>query len=158
MPDYNIYIHSDTSGSGKKKTTAKDKKSSASKTTPKESKALQYTTEAINTASNPDSLVSKGVGAVAKAVPAVAVAFAVAGLVDKVATTIISFNTINTGDFSAQIGYQNFKSAIGGILRPFSTTLNYALSVREANVNQRRVNEQMRLLGDSVINNNNYGV
>ena len=62
---------------------------------------------------------------VTRAIPYVAIAFAAFSLVDKTVSTIQNLNAINTGDFSGQVAYNNFKTTLRAGLQPFSVTFNY---------------------------------
>lgn len=152
MPDYNIYIHSVGSGDGDGNAT-KPKTDKDSKTKPK---TAQKIAKGIGLLSNPDSLISEGIGIaakeVSKAVPAVAVAYAVLKVSDRMITITQQFQVASTGDYSSQIAYSNFKQGIKNALTPFSTSLNLALARHNAKIEQQRVNQQISLLGESVIN------
>jgi len=152
MNDYNIYIHSVTSDAGEANPT-KPKKDKDSKTKPKTAKRIA---KGIGYISNPDSLISEGIGiamkSASKAVPAVAVAYAVLKVADKATTTVQQFQVISTGDYSGQIAYSNFKQSIKNIITPFSTTMNILMAQHQARIEQLKINQQISLLGESVIN------
>ena len=151
MPDYNIYLHAEFGGSGSKTKPFDSSKSSATST--KDSGGNGETAASIiNTVSNPDSLVSKGVGAVAKAIPYIAVAMAVIGLVDKTVSTVQQFQAIHSGNYYGITQYNNFKTVLGAAFKPFSTTLNYFKYQETMKVERQRIELNQGLLGESVVN------
>ena len=156
MPDYNIYLHAEFGGSGSKTKPFDSSKSSATST--KDSGGNGETVASIiNTISNPDSLVAKGVSTVAKAVPYVLVAMAVIGLVDKTVSTVQQFQAINSGNYYYMTQYNNFKTTLKAAFRPFSTTLNFIKYQEEMRVQKERLQLNQELLGDSIINSRSTG-
>ena len=144
MPDYNIYIRDGSRGS-QTKTTAWEE--TEGKTTAWGEKA----TETVNAMSNPDSLVSKGVGLL-KAVPYVAAAFMVAKLAQKAFETAHQFQVAETGDYRMTVEMGNFKQTISNIFHPFSSTINYNLAQQQYRIENDRRAQQRELLGDAIIN------
>lgn len=150
--DYNIYIHTDEEGNASRTrawgSSEGEKIGGESQTNAWVPKAQK----AISAVGNPDSLISRGVGAVAKAVPWVAVAYAVVKVATFAVDTATQFATTATGDYSFQTGWDNFKNIVHVTLTPFTTTINYF----KRNQQYKRMNERnaahLDLLGDSVIN------
>lgn len=151
MPDYNIYIHSDPSISNGDRT--KPWRSGQTPTSPKDKDGSgEVVSEILNTASNPDSLITRGVGVVTRAIPYVAIAFAAFALIDKTVSTVQNLNAINTGDFSGQVAYNNFKTTLRSGLQPFSVTFNYYQYTQQINATRKRAELSQSLLGESIIN------
>lgn len=149
--DYNIYIHSDPTAEGSK--TSPFTFSGRSNTQPKDSESGGADVSSyINAAANPDSLVQKGVGTIAKAFPYVAVAMAVIKIADKGATTVMTINATNTGDFSTINRYNNFKATLRFTMSPFSSQTNYLQNISQGAIKDIRNRMNQTLLGDSVIN------
>lgn len=121
--DYNIYIRSAVGGTASDPTSPWKGGEGATQSESSQAEAYQATQQAISAASNPDSLVSKGVGAVAKAAPWVAIAMAVVKAADQVMTTAMEFSVAETGDYAAKTDYENAKVAMRSVLAPFSATL-----------------------------------
>lgn len=152
MPDYNIYIHSDPSISNGDRT--KPWRSGQTPTAPKESESEsgQTATNILNTISNPDSLVARGIGLVTRAIPYIAVAYAGKHLIDSAVSTTLNFNAIASGNYSGQTAYNNFKATLSASLRPFSTTLNYFQYQEQIKVQRQKAELSQSLLGESIIN------
>ena len=151
MPDYNIYIHANFQGSGSKTKPFSASKESATKTSDSSDNG-ETAASIINTVSNPDSLVSKGVSAITKAIPYVAVSMAVIGLVDKTVSTVQQFQAIHSGNYYGVTQYNNFKTILGATFRPFSTSLNYLKYQETIKVERQRIELNQELLGNSVVN------
>lgn len=152
MPDYNIYIHSDTTqGSNPTKPWTQSTKKA---TSPKDDDGGngEGVAKMINTASNPDSLVAFGVNTALKAIPYVLVAMATISLVDKTVSTVQNFNVIRSGNNYGQVQYNNFKATFSAALRPFSTTLNFFQYQEQTKVQRERLSLSQSLLGESIIN------
>lgn len=150
MPDYNIYIHSDPSVSDGDRT--KPWRSGKTPTAPKEEgNAGETTANILNTISNPDSLVARGIELVRKGIPYIAVAFAVK-ILDNAISTTLNFNAITSGNYSGQTAYNNFKATLSAGLRPFLTTLNYFQYQEQIKVQRQKAELSQSLLGESIIN------
>lgn len=161
MADYNIYIKNETKkgvGAVTKPTQTKAKKKSLGQVN--ETKAWETKiVHGINIATNPDSLVSQATSLVVSAIPYLAVAYAAKNLVVKTADTIISFNTVETGDYRASLGWNNFRQSFNAVFHPFSTTMDFAKTHQQWRIENTRKAMQRELLGDIVINSyNNRGV
>ena len=151
MPDYNIYIHSAE--------TTSNKPTSPTVAWKKEEQQNTQTSSWGNTAAqiggfvaNPDSLVQMGFSAVMKAIPYVVIAKLVIDTGIKVYETALDFITIRTGNYAESIKWNNIKSFVSGMMRPFSSAINeYKQNAYNSVENDRRI-KQLELLGDSVIN------
>lgn len=155
MADYNIYIHNLDGGNG----------GGSGKTTPWSDGEGNETTpwrpqpmEVINTAQNPDSLISKGVSFVAKAIPAVAIAMAVVKLCTQVTDTVTSFVTTESGDYRWQTNYENFKNVVRRVFTPFSSTISDLQNQQRIRIENTKREQQRALFGESVIDTGIYGV
>lgn len=151
MPDYNIYIHSDPNGNSDP---TKPWKNGRTATSSKEDGGDGGETAAkvLNTISNPDSLVARGISLVTKAIPYIAVAYAVKHIVDTAISTTLNFNAITSGNYAGKVAYNNFKATLSASLRPFSTTLNYFQYQEQMKVQREKAQLTQELLGESVIN------
>lgn len=147
--DYNIYIHSIGSQNNESPTTPwnndEPKGDGTTSWQPSVSKALSV-------ASNPDSLVSMGVGAIKKAIPAIAVAGMVVGVGMRVYDTALRFTTAGTGDYRATMERQNFKAKMKWVFSPLSTAIEYYANEQAIRLEDDRRAMESRLLGDSVLN------
>ena len=162
MADYNIYIR--TIGGGE----------SSSPTTPTQlgggdggdaaATASQFISKAGAFASNPDSAIgaagSTAVGAISKAAPWVGVVILAASILIKLTDSIYSkytsFASSASGDYDAQIRYNNFKRGIHIAFHPVSTTIERwqaELEITKANARNR----QEQLLFGGTILNHPYG-
>jgi hypothetical protein len=162
--DYNIYIHNVAGKGGKTSQTKAWGNGSSSETTSwndkeESTEALSVIRNISSVASNPDSLISAGVGAIAKAVPWVAGAMIVASMVDKTISTVESFVSTETGDYRFGTQYSNFKRTFSNILSPASTVLNVLRTEQSIYLARKRNEQTAQLLGDISINNLvKYGV
>lgn len=157
--DYHIYIHGDGTQESQNKTKSWSSRKETSFPTKNGSNAVSKFSSVANTATNPDSLISTGMGALAKAIPAIAVAAIVISVIDKVASQVIDFQTIIGGDHSNQIAYSNFKTSIHNVFHPVSTAINVA-KAKYRNINLDQTSKLTNQLhGDDYINSfNGYGV
>lgn len=155
--DYNIYIHGDTSSNNK---TSPWKPSESSDSDGFSSSNLTSKTQsALNYAQNPDSLISKGVGALAKASPWVAVAYAAIKVADSANALASSFYAMETGDYRYAIGYSDFKAGVNALLKPFSTTINFFKIQTQTRINNEKKAAARELFGDDIITGGSvYGV
>lgn len=155
--DYNIYIHGDTSSNNK---TSPWKPSESSDSDGFSSSNLTSKTQsALNYAQNPDSLISKGVGALAKALPWVAVAYAAIKVADSVTFTTMSFYSMETGDYRSTVKYNNFKAGVNALLRPVSTTINFFKTQTQIRVDNEKKAATRELFSDDIITGGSvYGV
>ena len=157
--DYNIYIHGDVSGTGESQTTPWKPSETTESGGFQSSKLAGKIIKGINVAQNPDGLVSQGMGAVAKALPWLAVAYAVLKLTDSAITTATAFYTTETGDYRFSTQYANFKAGVHAVLRPISTSINYARQAQQIRIDNQRKSASRELLGDDIINGGSfYGV
>lgn len=171
MADYNIYIHAiGTGGSTANNPTipwsAREGDEAMSPTTAfpanfgtNGSGVAKAIIKASSIAQNPDSVLSQAVSNVAKAIPFVAAAFAVVKLAVSTADTALDFYTMQTGEYTGKIGWNNFKQVMAVPFHPFSSMIDaYKQEVRWGIENSKRTQER-QLLGDSVINSyTNKGV
>lgn len=150
--DYNIYIHGEPSS--ERSQTSPFRFGSGNNPTQPKSDAFQSAdvSNIINTASNPDTMVHQGVGALSRAIPYVAVAMAVIKVLDKGVNTILTYDAIDNGDYSRINKYNNFKAQVKFTLSPFTSQLNYLQNITQRGVQDIRVKLNQTLLGDSVIN------
>lgn len=165
MADYNIYIHAPFGGSGEFSQTKpwkSEEGGGSGLTTPftgESNQAVKSAFGALSKFSNPDSLIGMGVSAISKAVPWIACAMIVLSITDKVITTSLDFATVESGDYSVQIGLANFKQNVSNLIRPFSSSLNYFKNEQQIRIQNQRRTMQRELLGDSIINSyTNRGV
>lgn len=169
MPDYNIYIHAVGGSSAsefnptvpwgiKEQGAPSGATSDVTSWGNNQEIELGMISSVANTASNPDSLIQMGVSALAKAFPWVAVAIAVVMTAEKIYSTCLDFSSLQSGDYSTLIGYNNFKANINSFLHPYSTTMNRYRENLVNNLDNDRKSLQRALLGDSVINQSTKGV
>lgn len=157
--DYNIYIHTDGAGNSNPTVPWSDGDAGGGSFQSNTQPWSNGISKAANIAQNPDGLVAGAFSKLAKAIPAIAVATAVVHLTDKIATTIIDFNTIESGDYTAQLSYNNFKAGIKAAFHPVSTWINFEKQKRINRLSNEVQKANLALLGDSYINSfNGYGV
>lgn len=161
MADYNIYIHAIGTGgaSNQSPTTPWSAREGGDAFSQTESQggsdasgAVRSFTRAAAFVSNPDSLVSTGISKLAKFIPAILLAGAVVKISDAILSNVIEFSEIESGDYRNGIAYQNFKIGIHNVLRPISTAINHFKIERQWARENRKLEQQRDLLGDSVIN------
>lgn len=141
--DYNIYIHDKTGGRG------------ASPTVP-------------NASPNPDTAprqegMTDGremAGAAFEGAGWIAVAVAAAKIADAAVTSLLPFQARETGDYSRQYAWNDFKACIGlaadFVKNPIGAAYRTAVSVVSIKQNEaleeKRKSQERSLLGDSLIN------
>ena len=164
MADYNIYIHSSITASSGEATKPWSSGKSSSNTPwgsgdSLASKITQNVSKVSGVMMNPDSLISQGIGFIAKAVPWVALVYVVAKTIDKVASTCLNYDVLETGDYRSSIDYNNFKSQMSWVFKPFSNAWNEMQAQNKYRIDDYKKSQQRQLLGDSVINaSTNRGV
>lgn len=152
MADYNIYIH-DATTSQDIQIPTKAWRGNASQTNASQgSEVAKQVSEFANKASNPDSLVSAGVGALAKASPYVAAAVVVVSAATKIADMAIDANSMVTGDYRVNVKWQNMKNATSILLRPFSTVLESIKMQTEIMLENQRNQQKALLVGEEITN------
>ena len=163
MPDYNIYIHSAITSNATSPT--KPWVSQTGENAPwgsSDSLTSQITKSVSKTAGvlmNPDSIISTGTSALIKAIPWIAIAIIVAKAVDKLVSTSINYNSLESGDYRDSIAWANFKSNFSWIFKPFSTGWNEMQTQNKYRIENYRQTMKRELLGDSIINSyTNRGV
>ena len=151
MPDYNIYIHSVSTGTSSNPTRPW--------TTSTENPNVSWQPEQDGEDSgmsfsqlSPMGLISKGVSAVSKAVPWVAVAIAVAKGCEMIANTALDFKTLSTGDYQQSFIRSNLRNTTKAILPPFSTIYQEVRQKIVDDIDRDRSIKTLGLLGDSTIN------
>ena len=159
MADYNIYIRSDSSGSGSIDKTKPWKKADEStggeeKTSPWVDKAKQF----ISAAQNPDSLVGGAISKAAAAIPWVAVALMIVKVADQIASNVIDMQAYQTGDYRNAVAYQNFKNSIHIAFSPISSSISAVRQEIKWTYENEKRTATRELLGDSIINANTRGV
>lgn len=171
MADYNIYIHAiGTGGSTANNPTipwsAREGGEAVSPTSAFPSNfgadgagAAKAIIKASAIAQNPDSILGQAVSSIAKAIPFVAAAYAVVKLGTGIVDTCYEYQTLYTGDYRNQIGWQNFKNRFANILTPVSSSINANKTETQWRIENSKRSQQRELLGDSVINSyTNKGV
>lgn len=156
MPDYNIYIHSDT-GSGVSNNPTKPWKSAESESDGGAGGWQSKFKSAVNAITNPDSLVAKATNTAMKAIPSLAVAYFVVKSADKIVTDTITYIANETGEYRTQLGWENFKTVATSVFRPFSNLRNYIFGQQQQSLANQKIAQHRALLGDIVINNSAGG-
>jgi hypothetical protein len=147
--DYNIYLYS-VNGEG---STGESSNTSASAfESNSASSPLQIMQKANSIISNPDSLVSAGVGMLSKAVPWVAIIIAGLKIADTIVTTISDNYSSYSGDYSFSLQRANFKKAIGYAFAPFRYLSDRNSQWIEWNKHNIETRENARLAGISINN------
>jgi len=153
--DYHIYIH-DNSGNG----------GTGNKTTPFSVKSEQDSSfsKTAGTAFNIAKGIAKGngvnmgVSALAKVVPWVAVAVATVKIADKVLTTGYAHQEEYTGNFRNNVNYNNIKTQIHNTFHPIQTWLSVKHQEAQFRKANRAIEQQNRLVGNSILKDMNIGV
>lgn len=146
--DYNIYIRSVEGGGYQNPTMPWDNRESP--TMPWRPEGMS---KVVSTLSNPDSLVSMGIGAIAKAVPYVAAAIIVAKAAQSVySNIIIPHETMVTGDYRRSVAYANFQNEMHRIFSPFSHQVQTQKARLEMKIEDAKRAQNRLLVGDSELN------
>lgn len=149
--DYNIYIHDNTSGSSSSNT---EPWKSGSKQTEPWQEGTGELNKVLQTASNPDSLVSSVISGLKAIDPKVAVAVmtavAVVSTADKIITTQAGWLATETGDNRQAILMQEYHTTINNIMRPYSSLVNNLRAIQNARLQNQRQEMSKMLLGDSL--------
>lgn len=153
MPDYNIYIHSD-SQTGTTNPTMAWKNNSP--TLPfggddfnlDESTVDRLAAQGIQ----PNELSGYGKFALAKMSPYIAAFMVVAKVIDKVMTTASEYHTMLSGDARFQTGLNDAKSLMQEVLSPGSAAFQMFKLQTTIRLQNAKSEMQRELLGDSVIN------
>ena len=160
--DYNIWIHGNmVSNPGVKNTTPFESRQGAEDG---ESESLApFVANAIKTGENIatqgfKSVASKGVAALTKAIPWVAVAVVAGTIIDKVVGTGFNHLEDYTGDYRYSMTYDNAKTWIGNVLNPVGAALKVAHFDKQAEKERRRIAEENKLIGNSIIGKVKIGV
>ena len=152
MADYNIYIHDATTSQDTQIPTKAWKGNTSQTNASQGSEVAKQVSEFASKASNPDSLVSAGVGALAKAVPYVAAALVVVSAATKLTDAIIDSTTMVSGDYRVNVKWQNMKNTTNILLRPFSTVLESIKMQMEIMLENQRNQQKALLIGEEVTN------
>lgn len=168
MADYNIYIHAIGTGGGTNDNPTvpwsqrgQDGSGGAfSQTQSKTSgsvgaagnNAAHAIIRAASYAQNPDSLVSSAITAIGKAFPIAAAAYACVKLGEAIIDNVIEFGVIESGDYRFQTGWNNAKRSIHNVFHPISSSVESAKIQRQWEKENKKLQAQRDLLGDSVIN------
>lgn len=154
MADYNIFIRTDNSNEQKFQTSPW-KEEKQQQTSPWKINVQQ----AMNTAQNPDSLISQGISMIQRAVPAIAIAYAAIKLTDYVITAVDSFFVSPYGDQRFNTNYNNFKVGVRTVLNPFGSTINALKQNQNMKIENQKREQHLELMGDTEINRmHHYGV
>lgn len=158
MADYNIYIHSITSGgnsSGNQTVPwgSRQDEGGGSPTTPNGSKETgSFLSKVLGFAQNPDSLASAGTSAFTKGIPYVAIAMAVVKISEAVVNEYEYWISNEAGEYRGAAIWEDFKTGVNSVLHPFSSTYNHYKAVRQLSRTNQKMQMQRDLFGDSVIN------
>lgn len=149
--DYNIYIHDNTSGSSSSNT---EPWKSGSKQTEPWQEGSGELNKVLQTASNPDSIVSNVIGGLKEIDPTIAVAVmasvAVVATADKIFTTHATWLQAETGDNRALLQQQELHTTIRNIMSPYSATINHLRALQSYRIQNQRQAMNKMLLGDSL--------
>lgn len=158
MPDYNIFIH------------ATGTSNSFSKIKPwgnqEEDSADAPFTVAKSVTKNAGQFISSGftqyaetgVSSLARIAPAVAIAVAAVKVTDKILTTGFSHLETYTGHYEYSMNFNNFKTAIGNFLNPIGTMMKYVRRQNQFDLQNKRVEQERTLVGNSILNLSVKGV
>lgn len=162
MADYNIYLHSTDNVGGSSPTTAWNNEGADANSAFTGSQTSAWTSkaqQAIGAVGNPDSLISKGIGAVAKAVPWVAIAYAIIKVGTFVLDTCFDFQALHSGDYSNLRTWNNMTTIVKNSFTPFSMTISGIKAMQSSDIDNTRRRMNREMLGDAEINSwSNRGV
>ena len=150
--DYHIYIHDTNSGSGNK-TTPFSAKTNESSFATKINTGIKKFQGVLN-----GSVVNTGVAALTKAVPIVATALIVGKITDKVLTTGFAHQQEYTGVYKNNVNWNNFKNSIHNIFHPIQYGLSVLHQNAQINKQNKEIEQQNRLIGNSILKDFNIGV
>lgn len=151
--DYHIYLHSDTTNSGGNKTTPFSAKTNESSFATKINTGIKKVQGVLN-----GSVVNTGVAALTKAVPIVATALIVGKITDKVLTTGFAHQQEYTGVYKNNVNWNNFKNSIHNIFHPIQYGLSVLHQNAQINKQNKEIEQQNRLIGNSILKDFNIGV
>ena len=154
--DYHIYLHDAGSGSSGNGGGNKTTPFSAKQDTPFSTKALKTVSQAKNMVNG--GLVNTGVAALTKVIPAVAVAIAVAKVTDKILTTGFAHQREYTGYYKNDMNWNNFKAEFNAVMHPIRTVYNYFHQQAQFKKQNLHIEQQNRLIGNSILKDFNIGV
>ena len=166
MADYNIYIHANGSGGGGNAT---------SKTTPwsnqegsgggggDESSVFQTAQNVLSkgegfATSGFSGVVNQGISKLSKAYPWVGLVVAAGVVVDKVLTTGFQHVETYTGDYRYACGYNDLKAVVNAGLNPVGAYLNHEHRRKEFNKQNKKIEQEQTLVGNSMFNTSKRGV
>lgn len=156
MADYNIYIHSDTSGvsadSATKPWTGGSGDGEGS--TKPNGGVAQAIQKAVGFIGNPDAALANGVSDAAKAVPWVAAAVAIIKTVTGVTGQLIDISTVQSGSYGAQKVFNDITTVAKSFLTPASTILGMVNADIQWKNASKVALQNLKLLGEST---NSYG-
>ena len=168
--DYNIYIHAIGNGASTNQNptvpwSQREGNGAFNQTQSQSSDdglgrdAANIVSKIARAASNPDSVVATAASKFAKILPWVAAAYVVAQVSLKISEEVMDYQAIQSGDYSTQAAWQNWKQGVRNFFQPVSSHWS-AHKVRLQWNNENLKRERHRdLLGDSVINSyTNRGV
>lgn len=163
--NYHIWLHNVNGGSATKRSATnlqesaqKQKKFTPQDPIEEDEESMSFSNvirvaSSFNNLSKAASSAVSSIGAVSPYVAAAIVAIKLAvDTTDKVITTLTPFYTSNTGDYSFQIDYSNFKNALNVINKPISATISYFQQQNNVAVNNRRTSQERLLYGDTDLN------
>ena len=150
--DYHIYIHDTNSGSGNK-TTPFSAKTNESSFATKINTGIKKIQGVLN-----GSVVNTGVAALSKAIPIVATALIVGKITDKVLTTGFAHQQEYTGVYKNNVNWNNFKNSIHNIFHPIQYGLSVLHQNAQINKQNKEIEQQNRLIGNSILKDFNIGV
>ena len=152
--DYHIYLHSDTTNSGGNKTTPfSTKTENGGGFATKAKKAYQTVKSVAN-----GSVINTGVAALTKALPVVAGVIIAGKITDKILTTGFAHQQEYTGIYKNNVMWNNFKTNIHNILHPIQYALSVAHQNAQFNKQNKEIEQQNRLIGNSILKDFNIGV
>lgn len=156
MPDYNIYIRDLTGGSGSASPTSPAK----SEEEPSGAEIFLKGASAVKSfaSSGASNFINSGVASVSKVIPAIAIAVAALKTTDKILTTGFSHLEDYTGNYQYAMAYNNIKTGLGNFINPVGYLLNEAHRQAQFDKQNKRIQQERTLIGNSQLTTYKVGV
>lgn len=163
--DYNIYIHGNghngNGGSATRKTTPFDVRPAeetamSDSIAPFVSDAAKQTNDFLQNGVN--SVVNSGISTLGKASPWIALGIGLTKGVESVAKTGFEHLETYTGNYQYAMGLHNLETTIGNALNPVGYMTKQIRYRAQARIEQRKIDQERTLIGNSMFNKVKVGI
>ena len=152
--DYHIYIHDSNGASGN---------GSGNKTTPFSQKEESFPSKFSKAFSGAKDIgknygIDTSAASLKKVVPWIAVSTAVVKTVEGVLSTGFAHQEEYTGKYENNVNFQNFRAGVNFVFHPFKSFLAIAHRNAQIDKTNKQIEQQNRLIGNSILKDFNVGV